>query len=228
MATIAEILEQQGIQLNDEVKGKLSGLIEDSDEVKGLVKVKEDLLTQKAAARADSERKEAQISELTAKMQELQTKADQAKTAEEKLAAFEAKAQAESERAALLAEKNQQLNSKRANERKESLLDGIAGKFKNKLMAKGALSSLIDVSFDEDGNLTESFKDLKGNKLEVADLDSFFNTYVSKVDDFASEILTPHSSGANATGGSGSHSVTNQTERKPSKATQGYLANLTN
>ena len=228
MATIVEILESQGIELNDELKGKLPGLVEESDEVTGLVKTKEDLLNQKAKQRAEHERMEGEISSLTAKMQELQTKADQAKTDEEKLAAFEAKAQAESERAALLAEKNQQLNGKRASERKQAMVDTIVGSFRNKTMARGSIANLIEVSFDEDGNLTESFKDLSGNKLEVADLNSFFNTYVSKVDDFASEILTPHSSGANATGGSGSHSVTNQTERKTSKATQGYLANLTN
>lgn len=229
MATIVEILESQGIELNDELKGKLPGLVEESDEVNGLVKTKEDLLNQKAKQRAEHERMEGEISSLTAKMQELQTKAEQAQTAEEKLAAFEAKAQAESERAALLAEKNQQLNSKRATERKESILDSVAGKFKNQRMAKGALASMIDVSFDEDGNLTESFKDVDGKLLEVTDVNSFFDTYVSKVDDFASEIKVPTSSGANPLGGNGSTTPSQAKNEKAEKAKEskdlnGYLS----
>lgn len=206
MATITEILESQGIQLTDELKEKLPGLVEGSDEVNGLVKVKEDLLNQKAKARAESERMEGEISSLTTKMQEYKAKAEQAQSVEEELQALRDMNKAESERATLLAEKNQQINGKRATERKGALLDGLAGKFKNQLMAKGALASMIDVSFDEDGNLTESFKGTDGSTLEVSDSKGFFE-YISGVEDFASEIKAPTASGAKPAGGSGSHTA---------------------
>lgn len=206
MASITEILESNGIEINDELKAKLPGLVEESDEVSGLVKTKEDLLNQKAKQRAEHERMEGDIASMTSKMAELQSKAEQAQTAEEKLKAFEEKARVESERAALLADKNQQLNGKRASERKGSIVSELSGKFKNPLMASGTLNGMIDVSFDEDGNLTESFKDANGNVLEVTDSKSFFDA-ISKLDGFASEIKAPAASGSNPMGGSGSHSA---------------------
>ncbi|CAL9956886.1 hypothetical protein VPHK71_0024 [Vibrio phage K71] len=217
MASITEILESNGIEINDELKGKLAGLVEESDEVKGLVKTKNELLEEKVQDRLKRESMEGDISRLTISMQEYKSKAEQASTVEEELQALRDMNKAESERAQLLADKNQQLNGKRASERKGSIVSELSGKFKNPLMASGTLNGMIDVSFDEDGNLTESFKDSQGNLLEVTDSKSFFDA-ISKIDGFASEIKAPASSGSNPMGGSGSHSASSNQPNQAAEA----------
>ncbi|CAH9015781.1 putative coil containing protein [Vibrio phage 381E49-1] len=217
MASITEILESNGIEINDELKGKLAGLVEESDEVKGLVKTKNELLEEKVQDRLKRESMEGDISRLTISMQEYKAKAEQASTVEEELQALRDMNKAESERAQLLADKNQQLNGKRASERKNSIVSELSGKFRNPLMASGALNGMVDVSFDEDGNLTESFKDSQGNLLDVTDSKSFFDA-LSKIDSFASEIKAPASSGSNPLGGSGSHSASSNQPNQAAEA----------
>ena len=192
MPTLAELLKAEGVEVSPELEAKLPTLTEASDEVRGLVTTKQELLQWKND-NADK----------VSGFNEIQTKYETELNEREKLAIankdFEEQIKIRDERAKRqdeqLAIRNQQAKSSA----EESAVMQVAGLFQSQEVGRLIAKNYANVELGEDGSVNTTYT-LNGESFSDFNL---FKSAAEKVDYLASQMAAPQSSGPSGKGGQG-------------------------
>ena len=190
MPSIFEQLAAAGVELTDEQKAAIK--LDEADEVKGLKAKVEQLLTEKKQTKAQAA-EAAEAARLAA--EEAARKSGDLQSLEQSLAK-KYKAEIEARDAAIAMRDQKILGGAKA-----AIIAEFAGKFVSPDVARLALDPLIDVSYDDKGEVVTVFKGL--DKQPVGTDAKDFETYLSKTPAFAAVLKGVDSSGGGATGATG-------------------------
>lgn len=190
MPSIFEQLAAAGVELSDEQKAAIK--LDEADEVKGLKSKVDQLLTEKKQAKSQAEQaaEAARIAQ-----EEAARKTGDVQALEQSLAK---KYQSEIERRDAEIQKRDQRILGGA---KSGVIAELSGKFVAPDAAKLMLVSLVDVSYDEKGEVVTVFKGLDGQPVGTNAKD--FEAYLAKEKAFAPMLVGTTSTGGGAPGSSG-------------------------
>lgn len=192
MPTLAELLKAEGVEVSPELEAKLPTLTEASDEVRGLVTTKQELLQWKN-----------DNTDKVSGYNEIQTKYETELNEREKLAIankdFEEQIKIRDERAKRqdeqLAIRNQQAKSGA----EESAVMQVAGLFQSQEVGRLIAKNYASVELGDDGSVNTTYT-LNGESFSDFKL---FKSAAEKVDYLASQMAAPKSSGPSGQGGQG-------------------------
>lgn len=197
MPLSAEALKEIGVELNEEQSTKFSALLEShvSEQTEGIKANRDALLEEKREAKrlADEAAEQARI----AKEEKAKKDGD-----------YETLMSLREEDSKKAQERFESIMRERSNERKSSIVNELANQFENPKAAKLMLSGLVDVQFDADGNITETYKNDDFKAIENGR--DGFTDFLKKTPEYASMLRGVDSKGASANGG----------DRKPAPSTK--------
>lgn len=193
MPTIAELLKAEGVEITPELEAKLPTLTEASDEVRGLVSTKDDLLkwkeinTEKITGYdAIREAQEADLNE----REKLAKENDDYKT----------QLEIRDEREKRLNDTLTLRNEQAVTGSRESMTSDVASLFNCSKTGASLAQNMVNVSIGEDGQIVKSFN-LEGETY--GDFDSLKQAAL-KVDWLAAQMKGPDAKGPDAKGSQGS------------------------
>ena len=190
MPSIFEQLAAAGVELSDEQKAAIK--LDEADEVKGLKSKVDQLLTEKKQAKSQAEQaaEAARIAQ-----EESARKTGDVQALEQSLAK---KYQSEIERRDAEIQKR---DVRILGGAKSGVIAELSGKFVAPDAAKLMLGSLVDVSYDEKGEVVTVFKGLDGQPVGTSAKD--FEAYLAKEKAFAPMLVGTTSTGGGAPGSAG-------------------------
>lgn len=199
MPSIFEQLAAAGVELSDEQKAAIK--LDEADEVKGLKSKVDQLLTEKKQAKSQAEQaaEAARIAQ-----EESARKTGDVQALEQSLAK---KYQSEIERRDAEIQKR---DVRILGGAKSGVIAELSGKFVAPDAAKLMLGSLVDVSYDEKGEVVTVFKGLDGQPVGTSAKD--FEAYLAKEKAFAPMLVGTTSTGGGAPGSSGRGGAAGQSD----------------
>lgn len=203
MPSIFEQLAAAGVELSDEQKAMID--VEAADEVAGLRSQRDSLIGEKKTSLQKAEEAERRAAEIVRKAEEeAARKYGDVQALEQSLAK---KYQSEIERRDAEIQKRDQRILGGA---KSAAIAELSGKFVAPDAAKLMLGSLVDVSYDENGDVVTVFKGLDGRPVGTSQKD--FEAYLAKERAFAPMLVGTTSTGGGATGSSGRGGAAGQSD----------------
>lgn len=197
MPLSAEALKEIGVELNEEQSTKFSALLEShvNEQTEGIKANRDALLEEKREAKrlADEAAEQVRI----AKEEKAKKDGD-----------YETLMSLREEDSKKAQERFESIMRERSNERKSSVVNELASQFENPKAAKLMLSGLVDVQFDSDGKITETYKNDDFKAIENGR--DGFTDFLKKTPEYASMLKGVDSKGAGANGG----------DRKPAPSTK--------
>lgn len=190
MPSIFEQLAAAGVELSAEQKAAIK--LDEADEVKGLKSKVDQLLTEKKQAKSQAEQA-AEAARIA--LEEVARKTGDVQALEQSLSK---KYQSEIE---LRDSEIQKRDQRILGGAKSGVIAELSGKFVAPDAAKLMLGSLVDVSYDENGEVVTVFKGLDGQPVGTSQKD--FEAYLAKEKAFAPTLVGTTSTGGGATGSSG-------------------------
>lgn len=197
MPLSAEALKEIGVELNEEQSTKFSALLEShvNEQTEGIKANRDALLEEKREAKrlADEAAEQARI----AKEEKAKKDGD-----------YETLMSLREEDSKKAQERFESIMRERSNERKSSIVSDLANQFENPKAAKLMLSGLVDVQFDADGKITETYKNDDFKAIENGR--DGFTDFLKKTPEYASMLKGVDSKGAGANGGDRKPASTNK------------------